>query len=440
MATGELNVAREMEIAGRKRKPTPAVWFRGDNCNFSPTVANLRTLDAIEEFILQGWLPPEPFITPEMKVTAFGSCFAEHIGNYLNERNYNILTKSDANAYVVQVQEGMVNSYAIRQQFDWAFRGVAPTTGLWHGYEAEEYEYDEAVRLTTLDMFEQTDVFILTFGLSEVWYDEPTGEVFWRAVPAEKFDPDRHKFRVTTVAENAANLRAIYDTIREFRPDARIVFTLSPIPLLATFRPVSCVTANAVSKAILRAAIDEVHRDVAADGKLFYWPSYEIVLEAFGAGRYRTDRRHIHERILDYVMALFETHYCLGSTPTVPLLEARLIAMDAAGDLSPDVLPAARARNPRALSRWVQQRLGADDLETAELVLTYSLSRHPDDPVRRELMDRVRNTQPRPEAGRRRTVKLAIGKRVPQGIRPVAQRIKRQSDVLLVRARGLMRR
>lgn len=429
-----------MEFAVRKRKPTPPVWFRGDDCNFTPKVADMQSQNAVENFILRGWLPPEPFITPETKVTAFGSCFAEHIGNYLNDRNYTILTKSDANAYVVQVHEGMVNSYAIRQQFDWAFRGLAPTTGLWHGYQAEEYEYDEAVRQTTLDMFEQTGVFILTFGLSEVWYDEPTGEVFWRAVPAEVFDPDRHKFRVTTVAENAANMRAIYDTIREFRPDARIIFTLSPIPLLATFRPVSCITANAVSKAILRAAIDEVHRDVAAEGKLFYWPSYEIVQEAFGAGRYRTDRRHIHERILDYVMALFETHYCVGSTPTVPLLEARLNAMDAAGDISPDVLRAARARNPRALSSWVRQRLAHDDLEIADLVLSYSISRYPDDQVRRQLLDRVRHTQPRSEEGRRRDVKLALGKRVPHRARPVAQRVKRQMDVLIVRARALKRR
>jgi len=160
----------------------------------------MRSLNAVEDFILEGWLPPEPFITPEMKVTAFGSCFAEHISNYLNARNYTILTKSDANAYVVHMGEGMVNSYAIRQQFDWAFRGLAPTTGLWHGYQAEQYDYDENVRRTTLDLFEQTDVFILTFGLSEVWYDEPTGEVFWRAVPADVYDPERHKFRVTTVS------------------------------------------------------------------------------------------------------------------------------------------------------------------------------------------------------------------------------------------------
>ena len=140
----------------------------------------MRSIHAVEDFILSGWLPPGPFISPETKVTAFGSCFAGHISNYLNERRYTILTKSNANAYVVEMGEGIVNSYAVRQQFDWAFRGLTPTTELWHGYKAENHGYDEAVRLTTLELFEQTEVFILTFGLSEVWYDEPTGEVFWR--------------------------------------------------------------------------------------------------------------------------------------------------------------------------------------------------------------------------------------------------------------------
>jgi len=427
-------VTIEVEVGGRTREINRN-WFRGKHCNFYPNIANMRAPGAVEDFILEGWLPSEPFIAPETKITAFGSCFAEHISNYLNQRNYTILTKSDANAHVVDMAEAMVHSYAIRQQFDWAFRGITPTTSVWHGYEAEEYDHDEATRLTTLDLFEQTDVFILTFGLSEVWYDEPTGEVFWRAVPAEVFDPDRHKFRVTTVAENVGNMRAVYDTIREFRPDARIIFTLSPIPLLATFRPVSCIGANAASKAILRSAIDEVHRDVAHEGKLFYWPSYEILEQAFGPGRYEPDRRHIKGALLDYVMALFETHYCVGSTPVLPLTGARLVAMEAAGDIPDDVLRAASTRNPRAISSWVQQRLAVDDLETAELVLAYSVSLYPDDPVRLQLMDRVRRTQPRPEDTRGRRLKLALGKRVPPRAQPLARRVKRQADVLIVRVR-----
>ena len=44
--------------------------------------------------------------------------------------------------------------------------------------------------------------------------------------------------------------------MRKHVPHASVVLTLSPVPLAATFRGVSCVTANAASKATLRAAVD----------------------------------------------------------------------------------------------------------------------------------------------------------------------------------------
>ena len=90
----------------------------------------------------------------------------------------------------------MVNTYAIRQQFEWAWEGKVPEVSLWHGYDGQEFGYDEAIRLETKRIFDAAEVFIVTLGLSEVWYDEPTGHVFWRAVPKENFDPSRHKFRV----------------------------------------------------------------------------------------------------------------------------------------------------------------------------------------------------------------------------------------------------
>lgn len=380
----------EFDVAGRKQVAHPT-WYRGEQTNFNPGVSNMRAPGAVEDYILSGWLPPAPFITPDSRITAFGSCFAEHISEYLNSRNYSILTKGETNAYVVQMGEGIVNSYAIRQQFDWAFLGKAPETELWHGYDAESYGYSEEVRLNTLALFEQTDVFILTFGLSEVWYDIPTGEVFWRAVPADKFDPERHAFRVTSVAENRDNIRAIHDLIREFVPAAKMVFTLSPIPLVATFRPVSCITANSVSKAVLRAALDEVHREVAVEQTLFYWPSYEIVETAFGPGKYAPDRRHIKEPVLRYIMSLFEKHYCVGASP--PVAENRLLALDAAGELPPGALRAAR-RGRRPVARWANRRIAEDDAETAALVVSYAAELRPTDSGIARLLDRVRATAP----------------------------------------------
>lgn len=153
---------------------------------------------------------------------------------------------------------------------------------------------------------------MLTFGLSEVWYDEVTGNVFWRTIPIEDYDPERHKFRVSTVPENIDNLRAIYQLIRKHRPDAKVIFTLSPIPLIATFRDNSCLTSNSVSKSVLRVAIDEVVREYRDQGALYYWPSYELITDVFRLP-YKPDRRHPNKEALDFIMVLFEEIWCVPS-------------------------------------------------------------------------------------------------------------------------------
>ena len=152
---------------------------------------------------------------------------------------------------------------------------------------------------------------MFTLGLSEIWYDKVSGEAFWRAIPKELFDEERHGFRVSSCDENYANLAAIRALIHTARPQAKIVFTLSPLPLMATFRPVSCLTASSVSKAILRVAVDQLMQDFSDDPNLFYFPSYEIVRD-FSTDPFEEDNRHPKPEIIRLVMETFERHYCVA--------------------------------------------------------------------------------------------------------------------------------
>jgi hypothetical protein len=319
--------AFEVSIDGR-RQLAHHTWFRGENCNFNPDAENMRSNDAVLRHVLAGWLPSEPLIDRKTNIVAFGSCFAEHISTYLGRRDYNIATAKDGghgDAYVVRFGEGMVNTFVIRQQFEWAFENRIPAQDLWPSYDARAFGYDEQIRLSTRALFDKADIFIITLGLSEIWYDEVTGGVFWRVVPTDKYDPARHKFRVSSVAENVDNVKAIYRLIRQYRPSARVIFTLSPIPLMATFRPVSCITANSASKAILRAAVDQAYREINEPQAFFYWPSYEIVMDVF-ADRWEPDRRHIKAPILDFVMTLFEYAWCTGPRSDQHLQQAWMAA------------------------------------------------------------------------------------------------------------------
>jgi hypothetical protein len=304
-----------------RTKRTTATFYRGPNAHFHPTDESLSREGAIGEYVLAGWAPERPFITPSTPIVAFGSCFAANVSNYLFGRGYNVLTKRSSASYVASMGDGIVNTYAVRQQFEWAWESRQPSVELWHGYDAAAFGYDESTRLATRALFDAAEVFIITLGLSEVWYDEPTGEVFWRAVPAAKHDAARHRFRVTTVDENQANLSAIEGLIRRYRPDARLILTLSPVPLTATFRDVSCVTANAVSKAILRVAIDQFLRGLSSSRGACYFPSYEIVTTMF-QNAFMEDRKHPHQHVLDLNMKTFERFFCVDGATDRELSDA----------------------------------------------------------------------------------------------------------------------
>jgi hypothetical protein len=346
-----------------------STWFRGEHCNFNPHAENMLSQDSVLKHVLAGWLPEKPLIDRDTRIVAFGSCFAANITAYLASREFNVLTSKEgahASTYLVRFGEGMVNSFAIRQQFEWALENRVPQAELWHGYDAESYGYAEDVRVATHAVFSRADVFIITLGLAEVWYDEVTGGVFWRAVPQDKYDPSRHRFRVTSVEENRENIKAIYRVIRKHRPEARVIFTLSPIPLVATFRPISCITANSVSKAVMRAALDEACREINEPQAFYYWPSYEIVMDVF-ADRWREDRRHVKEPILQFIMTLFESVWCRNSKPPKTLLEAWIDARCAAGSLPRQLGKALNANASEELERLtsnVRKRSAAD----AELI------------------------------------------------------------------------
>jgi len=286
-------------------------WYRGENVNYHPRRANLSEPDAVDRYVVRGWAPPKPFITRANYITPFGSCFAQHVAKYLLAQGYDVFGHDirPDDAYVIRCGEGMVNSAVVAQQFQWAYGEIEFDETLWHDREGNPATYLEDVRLRTREIFDRTDVFIITLGLSEVWYSTETGSVFWRSIPLADFDPRRHGFKVMTVAENRANLDTIHRIVRSRRPQSSIIVTLSPIPLTATFRPVSCITANSVSKASLRVAIDEFIRANGSDSLLFYFPSFEIAKDFCRVDPYEDDLRHIKPATIALIMDAFHRNY-----------------------------------------------------------------------------------------------------------------------------------
>lgn len=267
------------------------------------------------------------------QVFTIGSCFARNVESFLKPR-FRVpsrVEKADVPADVAALHPGLIadltvwhryNAYSIRNSLAWALepdrRGAAARLiEVEPGRSADLHAGCHAVLATaaaervgewidaTVATVRDCRIVIITLGLSEMWYDSDTGMVLNCAPPQAAWTafPDRFRFKVATCAETLGELEAIHALLARHCPaDWQVVVTVSPIPLLATFREVDIVVANAASKAILRAAVDQW---AAAHDNVHYFPSYEMILNSSAKGTWLEDFRHCSIDVIARVMNVF---------------------------------------------------------------------------------------------------------------------------------------
>ena len=232
---------------------------------------DLETL--AKEYVFAEYGPASPIFPADGTVVTMGSCFAERLRNWLKANGKN----SD----YINVPEGLNNSFAVRQYLEWALTGDRSTDAYWYDNDptAGAYQWEpEDEQKALLEHFKNTKGVVVTFGLAEVWRDKATKNVFWRGVPAKYFDPDKHESVTSTVQENVDNMKRIYDLIVQHAGlDTTIIFTLSPVPLNATFMGRPTIISDCVSKSTLRVAIDQFFNEYKNATNAYYWPSFEMV-------------------------------------------------------------------------------------------------------------------------------------------------------------------
>src|SRR5258708_10000627 len=284
-------------------------WYLGEG--------RVRTVPGKKEFaeggvqtLLDGWLPEHPLIGADTRVIGVGSCFARYFILWLAERGFNRAADDSPYNALLRYSATFESPAVIAQQFRWAFDEFDPKDAIWIGKDREVFEASEERKKLVRETLQATDVLVLTLGLSEVWYDNSTGEPLWRALTRRYYDPARHVFRAETMQDTKRHLEKIEDIRRRHLPNLKIVFTVSPVRLTATFRPVSAITANSVSKAILRAALDEFLRDrqELVNRELFYFPRYEIVHDYF-RDPFEEYNRHVTGFVAGHVGRAFAQHY-----------------------------------------------------------------------------------------------------------------------------------
>jgi GSCFA family len=300
-----------------------------------------HAVSSVAPFMLDPMETPPFQIAANTKVATAGSCFAQHISRKLRASGYThyvVENGGDAidakdvalrNFGTFSARYG--NIYTARQLlqlFDRAFGTFEPLEQVWQrddgryvdplrpqveptGFATADDVIEDAERhlAAVRQMFETLDVFVFTLGLTEGWRVKTDQTILPLApgVAGGSWDPSRYEFINFEVEDITNDMIAFVDRLRSVNAGARIVLTVSPVPLIATYEDRHVLVSNTYSKSVLRVAADKVAR---ARANVTYFPSFEIITSNGTTHRYfEADLRSVNELGVGHVMRVFFRHF-----------------------------------------------------------------------------------------------------------------------------------
>ena len=255
----------------------------------------------------------EPFVTKQTGIMTMGSCFALELHKWLKRNGFNVFHQ-DAELI-------WYNTYTILYEFQRA-------VGAWKQDEDDVWylgdgrwqdPYRRCVfanskeRLWALirehdrilgASISAADVVVITLGLTEVWIKPDNHRVICSTPGYQMGGGQDCSFRASDYDDNLRNLEESLWLLKEVNQEAKVVLTVSPVPLFATFREgVDHVVANTASKSILRAVADRIGKQWDS---VHYFHSYEMVACEDRNKVYKPDGRHVRPEYVDEIMREFE--------------------------------------------------------------------------------------------------------------------------------------
>lgn len=270
------------------------------------------------------------------RIATAGSCFAQHIGRHLQRSGAVYLDMEPRPSYVPEADAkrfgydtyscrygNIYTARQLRQLAEEALKNRNPEEVVWAkggryfdalrpSIDPVGYESPEQVLLlrrnhlsSVAKMFRSLDVFVFTMGLTEAWVSKVDGTVYPTAAGTiiGEHDPAKYEFQNFRYSDSFADMVAFIELLRSVNPAARILLTVSPVPLNATASPDHVLVATMRSKSVLRAVAADLADDLPG---VFYFPSYEIIASHPGRGMFfEPDLRNVNEAGVNLVMKHF---------------------------------------------------------------------------------------------------------------------------------------
>ena len=319
-----------------------------------------RSVARIEPHLFDPVVKPKFCLDKTTKIATAGSCFAQHISRQLQRIGFHYFVPESGqelaenerlrrNFGVFSARYG--NLYTARQLlqlFEEAFEDRTPAERAWlrsdgryvdpyrPQIEPDGFETIQAVEDARMEhladvrsVFTEADVLVFTLGLTEAWQSKVDGSVFPLApgVVAGSFDPKRHEFINFTVADVDGDLMLFLRKLKERNPGIKVLLTVSPVPLIATYENRNVLVSTTYSKSVLRVVADQV---VSHFEWVDYFPSFEIITGSYAGGLYyETDHREVNSRGVAHAMRCFVRNYTADPTHSFRREEeAQIVAIE----------------------------------------------------------------------------------------------------------------
>ena len=247
--------------------------------------------------------PLTPPVNYRNRLLLIGSCFTEHIGNYLGEVKFNVLQNPNGILFdPISVCNSLV-SYIHNKQY--SGDDLFSLNEGWHSWQHHSRfskpGKDESLRLINESQarahtfLKQTDWLIITLGSSFVYKLAESG------IPVancHKAQPQTFNKHLSTIEEIVTKFDETIHQLFQFNNHLRIIFTISPVRHLR-----DGVIDNNRSKARL---IEAVHHLVNKFDRLYYFPAYELVIDVLRDYRfYDIDLAHPNYSATQFVLEKF---------------------------------------------------------------------------------------------------------------------------------------
>jgi hypothetical protein len=254
----------------------------------------------------------------QQKILSIGSCFTEHIGNALVEYKFEVLQNPNGILFDPMAVCSSIVSYI--QQKQYTQEDLFPLNELWHSWNHHSRfsHPDPEQALTKINASQQeahqflknADWLIITLGSAfsyKLLEHNYLPVANCHRAPAQWFQ--KH---LSTLDEIIARLDNTIHQLFHLNPKLQIIFTISPVRHIR-----DGVVDNNRSKARL---IEAVHHLVNKFDRLYYFPSYELVIDVLRDYRfYAEDMVHPNYLATGFVLEHFTKTYM--SEATLVLIE-----------------------------------------------------------------------------------------------------------------------